>query len=67
MKSLDYENRFEVDVCVITETKKELQGNKDIQNYTLFYSGVPQNKRASSGVAVLLKQRWKTIYVAIHL
>ena len=48
-------------MAVITETKKKLKGTRDIDDFfmIMIYSGVPQNKRAVCGVAVLLDKRWK--------
>lgn len=51
---------MKVDIAVITETKKKLKGSKELEDYIMLYSGVPGNKRASSGVAVLLRKEWKT-------
>ena len=48
-----------IDTAVITETKNKLKGTKDLSKYFLLYSGVPQNKRALSGVVILIKQNWK--------
>ena len=45
---------MKIDVAVVTETKKKLKGTKELEDYIMFYSGVPANKRASSGVSILL-------------
>ncbi|KAF2902914.1 hypothetical protein ILUMI_03272 [Ignelater luminosus] len=36
-----------LDIAVITETKEKLKRTKDLDDYTMVYSGVPQNKRES--------------------
>ena len=55
--------KMNIDIGIITETKKKLKGTKEYKDYLLLYSGVPQNKRASSGVAVFLK---KSLQNRIH-
>lgn len=47
-------------IAVITETKKKLKGTKELNDYTMIYSGVPQNIRAKCGVAILVDNKWKT-------
>lgn len=51
--------RMNTDITIITETKKNLKGSKVQNKYILIYSGVPQSKRAPSGVAILLKKQLK--------
>lgn len=53
-----------VDVAVVTETKKKLSGTKELENYVMVYSGVPQYKRAACGVAILLHNQWKSKIVS---
>ena len=48
-----------IDIVVITETKKKLKGTKELNDYTMVYSGVPQCRHACSGVAVLANNKWK--------
>jgi hypothetical protein len=48
--------RMKIDICIVTETKKKPKGTTD---YILFYNGLPQSKKAASGVTVLLKQSWR--------
>lgn len=49
-----------VHIAIITETWKKLKGTKDLNHYVMIYSGVPQNKRAQSGVAILVDSKWKS-------
>jgi exonuclease III len=44
-----------IDVAVISETKKEKKDTIDYGKYVMTYSGVSINKWASSGVAILVK------------
>ncbi|KAJ4431193.1 hypothetical protein ANN_19790 [Periplaneta americana] len=48
-----------INIAVITETKKKLRGTKDLKNYTLIYSGVEQTQRAVGGVGILIDEKWK--------
>lgn len=48
-----------IDIAVITETKKKMQGTIDLEKYTMIYGGVPMEQRASAGVAVLVNSIWK--------
>jgi hypothetical protein len=48
-----------IDIAVITETKKRNKCSEDIGEYIMIYSGVPDNKWAASGVAVLIRKDWK--------
>lgn len=50
----------DIDIAIIPETKKKLKGSVELEDYIMLYSGVPQNKRASAGIAILLKKKWKT-------
>lgn len=52
--------RGNVDIALISETKKKLQGSIELNKYLLFYSGLPQNKRAAAGTAILVNKRHKT-------
>lgn len=49
-----------INIAIITETKKKFKGTKDLDGYVMIYSGVEGNKRASSGVAILIDHKWKT-------
>jgi hypothetical protein len=48
-----------IDIAIITETKKKVQGTRDL--YTMIYVGVPIDMRASAGAAILIKCTWKNI------
>jgi len=48
-----------IDTAVIPETKKKLNGSQDLDNYILLYSGVPTNKRAAAGIAIMMKAKFK--------
>ena len=48
-----------IDIALVTETKKKLKGTIDLNDYTMIYSGVEQNERARAGVAVLVNEQWK--------
>ena len=47
-----------VNVAVISETKQKLKGTKIIGNHTMLYSGVSQQTRAQSGVALIIDHKW---------
>jgi len=42
---------------VIPETKKK--GSLEFEDYILLYSGVPTNKRATAGIAIMIKAKFK--------
>jgi hypothetical protein len=45
--------------CHHNRNKEKLKGTKDLEKYVMVYSGVEQKKRVSSGVAILIDQKWK--------
>lgn len=49
-----------INLAIITETKKKLQGTKEVGEYIMIYSGVKQQQRAAAGVAILVDKKWKT-------
>ena len=49
----------DVDIAVTPETKKNLKGLQELEDYILLYSGVPANRRAASGTAVMIKAKFK--------
>lgn len=49
---------------VVTKTEKKLNGMKEIENYVMVYSGIPQNERAACGVTNLLHKQWKSKIVS---
>jgi uncharacterized protein (UPF0147 family) len=42
--------KMNADVAFISETKTKLKGTMDLLHRILLYNGVPQNRRAASGV-----------------
>jgi len=44
---------------VIPETKKKLKGSQELDDYILSYSGVPTNKIAAAGIAIMIKAKFK--------
>ena len=51
--------KAKVDIAVIPETKKKLKGSQEMEDYILLYSGVPTNKRAAAGIAIMIKNKLK--------
>lgn len=51
---------YNIDIAVLTETKKKGQGNKYIDDYIYFWSGVEKTKRAKSGVIIAIKKKLET-------
>jgi exonuclease III len=48
-----------INIAVITETKKKLRGTTDVGNDMMIYSGVDQERRGSSSVCTLADSKWK--------
>ena len=48
-----------VDTAVIPETKKKLKGSQELDDYILLCGGVPTNKRAAAGIAIMIKAKFK--------
>ena len=46
-------------MAVIPETKKKLKGSQELEDYILLHSGVPTNKRAPAGIAIMIKAKFK--------
>jgi len=44
---------------VIPGIKKKLKGSQELDDYILLYSGVPTNKRAAAGIAVMIKAKFQ--------
>jgi len=51
--------KAKVDIAVIPETKKKLKGSQEWEDYILLYSGVPTNKRAAAGIAIMIKATYR--------
>ena len=49
----------QIQIAVITETKKKLKGTNELKNYIMLYSGVNQEERAAAGVAILINNQIK--------
>ena len=47
-----------VDIAVIPETKKELKGSLELDDYILLFSGVPTSKGAAAAVAVTIRAKF---------
>lgn len=47
-----------INIAVISETKKKLKGTKMTGNYSMLYSGVVQEIRAQSGIALIVDHQW---------
>jgi len=48
-----------VDVVVLTETKKKRTGSETLGNYIHLYSGVKKYERAKRGVSIFKNKKWK--------
>ena len=46
-----------INISVITETKKKLEGTKDLNYCLMLYSGIDSATRAQSGLAVMTDKR----------
>ncbi|XP_072375957.1 pickpocket protein 28-like, partial [Diabrotica undecimpunctata] len=46
----------ELDIAVLTETKKKGMGSEKWSHYDLFYSGVTKDQRAQQGVAIIIRK-----------
>ena len=49
----------QMDVVVLTETKKKGTGSETVGNYIHLFSGVKKYERAKRGVSVLINKKWK--------
>ncbi|CAH1975795.1 unnamed protein product [Acanthoscelides obtectus] len=47
---------YDIDIAVLSETKKKGQGNSYKDEYICFWSGVEKSKRAKAGVAIAIKK-----------
>lgn len=45
-----------MDIVVLTETKKKGVGSENLGQYDHFFSGVPKDKRAQQGVSILIRK-----------
>ena len=51
--------KHKIDICAITETKKKGKGNSKYGKYVLIYSGKDKHERATSGVGILLHEKFE--------
>lgn len=51
--------KFQMDVCALTETKKKGKGSETKGNYLHFYSGIAKEKRAKHGVSIAIHKRFR--------
>jgi len=49
-------HRYNINIAVLSETKKKGQGNNYKNEYLYFWSGVEKSKRAKAGVAIAIKK-----------
>lgn len=52
-------DQYQLDIVVLSETKKKGNGNEVNQNYLHFYSGVDKDKRARAGVSIMINKKWQ--------
>jgi hypothetical protein len=45
-------NENNIQISVITESKKKLQGTKETEHYTVIYGGVERHTRSQSGAMI---------------
>ncbi|XP_072377962.1 uncharacterized protein [Diabrotica undecimpunctata] len=48
-----------MDIVVLTETKKKGTGTETVNNYTHIFSGIPKHQRAKRGVSVMIHKKFK--------
>lgn len=51
----------EISIAVLSETKKQLQGRKMIQNYMQFYLGVRREIHAKAGVVLMIHKKFQNV------
>lgn len=50
----------DLDVIVLTETKRKGRGQEISGGYIHFWSGVEKSERAKGGVSIMIKKKWKS-------
>lgn len=50
---------FNMDVVVLSETKRKGKGEEELDNYVHIWSGVSKAVRAKAGVSIMIKKIWK--------
>lgn len=51
--------KINIDIAILTETKKKGQGCDSADNYIYFWSGKHKAERAAAGVAIMIHKRYK--------
>lgn len=51
--------RHRIEMCALAETKKKEKGNLRCEEYILIYSGKDKKERATSGVGLLLHEKYE--------
>ena len=49
---------MKINVTVVTETKKKLEGTEQIEKHAMIYSGVSAKQLAAKAVAMLIDNKW---------
>ena len=44
--------------------KKDREGTCDLGPYTMIYSGIPRERRAAAGVAILIHESWNSSIIS---
>lgn len=47
---------LKIDIAVITETKKKVQGSESMGRYDHFFRGVTKDRRAQQGIFILIRK-----------
>jgi exonuclease III len=55
-------NENNIQISVITESKKKLQGTKEIEHYTVIYSGVDRHTKSQPGVMIWIHKSISKIF-----
>lgn len=50
--------KMNLDIVILTETKKKGIGQETYGNYIHLWSGVPKSEQGKSGVSILVKKKW---------
>ena len=55
----ELKKKANVDIAAIPETNKKFKASQELEDYILFQSSVPMNKRAAAGIAIMIKAKLK--------
>lgn len=50
---------YKIDICALSETKRKNKGDLSYPEYILKYSGNEKHKRATAGVGILIKEKYR--------